>query len=157
MSAAEASVFLADEVTVEEKVDGANLGIAVDAAGQPVVWNRGTVLHPGSHPQFAPLWGWLAQRAVALGTALGGSLALFGEWCVAVHSARYDRLPDWFLAFDVCDVERDEFWSSDRRDALAARLGLATVPRVARDRFSLPALVERVRWTPTSQIGRAHV
>jgi len=65
---------------------------------------------------------------------------LFGEWCYAVHSVRYTRLPDWFLTFDVYDRVSGQFWSVARRDALASTLGLAVVPRLGAGRFDLPQL-----------------
>jgi hypothetical protein len=75
-----------------------------------------------------------------LAAALFPDLMLFGEWCYAVHSVRYTRLPDWFLAFDVFDRACGEFWSAARRDALAAKLNLAVVPRIGAGRFDVPAL-----------------
>ncbi len=68
------------------------------------------------------------------------SLMLFGEWCAARHSLGYDRLPDWFLLFDVYDRSQARFWSAPRRNALAATLGLVTVPRLLVGRFTLPQL-----------------
>src|SRR5690606_7694731 len=47
---------------------------------------------------------------------------------------------DWFLAFDVYDRARGEFWSAARRNALAAELGIAVVPRLGSGRFDLPGL-----------------
>lgn len=76
------------------------------------------------------------------GTAANASavLMLFGEWCAARHSLGYDRLPDWFLLFDVYDRSQGRFWSAPRRNALAAMLGLATVPRLLEGCFTLPQL-----------------
>ena len=65
-----------------------------------------------------------------------GNLILFGEWCYAVHSVVYDRLPDWFLGFDVHDRKAGTFWETARRDALLAELRLHPVPRLAKGRFS---------------------
>jgi hypothetical protein len=65
---------------------------------------------------------------------------LFGEWCYAEHSIRYTRLPDWLLVFDVYDRACGQFWSTERRDHLVAKLGLVTVPRLAAGRFNLPRL-----------------
>jgi hypothetical protein len=53
---------------------------------------------------------------------------LFGEWCAARHSLDYTRLPDWFLLFDVLETTTSRFWSSTRRDALAAQSGLGHHP-----------------------------
>lgn len=137
LSPAEAREFLGREVLVEEKVDGANLGISIGPAGELRAQNRGSYLGTRASPQFQPLWPWLEARRQQLVDALGQNLMLFGEWCFAVHSVRYDALPDWFLAFDVYDKQAGRFWSSARRDALTASLGLARVPVVARGRFTV--------------------
>jgi hypothetical protein len=137
LSPPEVRDFLSGEVLVEEKVDGANLGISVDSTGNLRAQNRGSFLGTRASPQFQPLWPWLEARRERLVEALGENLILFGEWCFAVHSVRYDALPDWFLAFDVYDRASGRFWSAARRDALVERLGLARVPELARGRFTL--------------------
>lgn len=88
-------------------------------------------------PHLAWLSSAPARQGERLVEALGQRLMLFGEWCFAVHSVRYDALPDWFLAFDVYDREAGRFWSAARRDALLDELGLSRVPELARGRFSL--------------------
>lgn len=140
LSTHEAQDFLRRPVVVEEKVDGANIGIAFDSSGSPIIWNRGTTLKTGAHPQFQPLWSWLAEHRADLAAALSERLVLFGEWCFAVHSVRYDSLPDWFLAFDVYEMAADRFWSADRRDTLVRSLGLFSVPVLASGIFDLPKL-----------------
>jgi ATP-dependent RNA circularization protein (DNA/RNA ligase family) len=137
LSPPEVRDFLSAEVLVEEKVDGANLGLSVDPSGHLRAQNRGSFLGTRASPQFQPLWPWLEARRERLVEALGQRLMLFGEWCFAVHSVRYDALPDWFLAFDVYDREAGRFWSAERRDALLDELGLSKVPELARGRFSL--------------------
>src|SRR5207237_8652263 len=92
------------------------------------------------HPQFKPLFRWLEPRRAALADALYPDLMLFGEWCWAVHSVQYTQLPDWFLAFDVYDRSRGEFWSVSRRDELVRSLGLKLVPQLGRGRFGLKDL-----------------
>jgi RNA ligase len=72
-----------------------------------------------------------------LRSALTPNLILFGEWCAAKHSLSYDRLPDWFLLFDVFDRIQQAFWSSTRRNALARIVGLCCVPQIACGRVSL--------------------
>src|SRR5271169_5901162 len=52
----EARAFLDGEVTVEEKVDGANSGFSLDESGALQVQSRGSYWTSGSHPQFQPLW-----------------------------------------------------------------------------------------------------
>lgn len=141
LSPHEVQELLSHEVTVEEKVDGANLGISVDEHGTLRAQSRGAYLSlEAPHGQWKPLKRWLAPRAHALAEALFPDLMLFGEWCYAVHSVRYTRLPDWFLAFDVYDRDRGAFWSAGRRDALATALGLAVVPCLGGGKLDLPRL-----------------
>ncbi|MCZ2110080.1 MAG: RNA ligase family protein [Dehalococcoidia bacterium] len=137
----EADDLLTHDVVVEEKVDGANVGLSLDENGVLRAQNRGSYLSPGhAHPQFVPLFRWLAAREHRLADALFPDLMLFGEWCYAVHSVTYTQLPSWFLLFDVFDRQEQRFWSTGRRDELAARLGLAIVPLLATGRFDLPGL-----------------
>lgn len=138
----EVDALLEGEVVVEEKVDGANIGFSVDGRGSLRVQNRGQYLERAfAHPQFQPLWSWLPGRETDLVDALRPGLILFGEWCYAVHSVEYDRLPDWFLGFDVYDRDVGGFWDTARRDALLADLDLTGVPRLARGRLTLDTLV----------------
>ncbi len=140
-SGEEARVFIDGVVTVEEKVDGANIGFSLDDSGVLRVQSRGNYLARGSHPQFQPLWPWLETRRLALIQALQSDLMLFGEWCFAIHSVPYKRLPDWFLGFDVYDRAAGRFWSNDRRDRWLERLGLVPVSLLAKGRMSMDQLL----------------
>lgn len=151
-SAADVDAFLSGEIIVEEKVDGANLGISVSTAGYLQVQNRGNHIGPGAHPQFQPLWPWLGARKAQFIEVLGEHLLLFGEWCFAVHSVQYDNLPDWFLGFDVYDHREDRFWCVAHRNELFTQLGIHPVPGVAQGRYTLKALEELLYHTP-SQVG----
>ena len=139
--------FLRGPVVVEEKVDGANLGLSVGPDGRIRAQSRGSYLAPGrSHAQWSPLWPWLAARERSLVAALDTNLMLFGEWCYARHSIAYSALPDWFLVFDVFEPSTGIFWSSDRRNTLATEAGLHTVPEVFRGRLTLrevPSVIDK--------------
>jgi hypothetical protein len=141
LSEEEASAFFEADLVVEEKVDGANLGISLSLSGELLAQNRGQYLGRGAHPQFEPLWAWLEMRQSALTAALGDILVIFGEWCFAAHSVPYDSLPDWFLGFDVFDRAERVFWATGRRNELFTRLGLAVVPELARGRFDREGLL----------------
>ena len=137
LSRAEAEDFVRKPVIVEEKVDGANLGISFNAQGSLLAQNRGSLLDRGTRGQFAPLWPWLAVRETLLFDVLGDRFVLFGEWCYACHSIKYTRLPDFFLSFDVFDKQEQQFLSTLRRDEIVGELKLATVPRVCQGVFAL--------------------
>jgi hypothetical protein len=138
LSLAQANEFLSDEVIIEEKVDGANLGLSLDPDGCIRAQSRGNYLAPGrSHAQWNPLWPWLAERRASLEDGLRGGLILFGEWCYARHTVPYDALPDWFLGFDVFDTTNGRFWSVTRRNGWLRDRGLISIPEVKRGRLQL--------------------
>src|ERR1700753_1080340 len=139
----QARTFLSSSVTVEEKIDGANVGFSLDREGRLRVQNRGSFISPDMrNTQFAPLRKWMSERQESLVQTLGQDLILFGEWCYAVHSIRYNQLPDWFLAFDVYDRANNLFWNTARRDRLARRGGLALVPQMAVGKYDLDHLIK---------------
>ncbi|KNE64556.1 hypothetical protein AMAG_09915 [Allomyces macrogynus ATCC 38327] len=125
-------------ITLEEKVDGANLGIAL-VDGKFQVQNRGHLVF-GSEPQFTTVSRWLDQHRERL-MALCDRFVVFGEWCIATHSVRYTRLPDAFIAFDLFDPRAGRFLSRARfaqeieaANALdAAERRIVTVPAVDED------------------------
>lgn len=149
LDAAEARALLEGDVLVEEKLDGANLGLSLSADGQLRAQNRGQYLQEPHAGQFSRLPAWLAQHSEAIRQLLRPELLLFGEWCAARHSLDYAALPDWFLLFDVYDRSRGKFWSSTRRNALAERAGLKRVPQVFSGHTSVRELVQRVHDTPS--------
>ena len=130
MSDEEQQRFLKQDMIVEEKLDGANIGISLDPTGKFRVQNRGSYLIEPYTGQFSRLPSWLAINAECLDKALKKQVILFGEWCAAKHSIEYSSLPDLFLLFDVYDLIEKRFWSAFRRDALATSIGLKTVPKV---------------------------
>jgi len=146
---AEAKALLAGSVLVEEKLDGANLGLSLADDGQLRAQNRGQYLQEPHAGQFSRLPAWLAQHSEAIRSVLHPELLLFGEWCAARHSLDYAVLPDWFLLFDVYDCRSGKFWSSTRRNALAEQAGLKLVPQVFCGHTSVKELIERVQNTPS--------
>ncbi len=137
MSISERDGFLRHILNVEEKVDGANLGISFDAEGNIRSQNRGAYLNIPGTGQWKKLWEWLYPRTETLFENLTDRYILFGEWCYAKHSILYNRLPDWFLGFDIYDKQADRFLSVSRRDALFNKMKIAQVPGIGRGCFTL--------------------
>ncbi len=140
LSPNEASTLLAGEVVVEEKLDGANLGVSINEAGSLRAQNRGQYLQPPFIGQFSRLASWLATHEDRITAALTPNLIAFGEWCAVRHSLDYAALPDWWLLFDIYDRQTGLFWSTARRDDWARKMGVATVSRIDQGKFDLVAL-----------------
>lgn len=140
----EVSALLAGDVVVEEKLDGANIGLSLARDGSLRAQNRGQYLAEPHAGQFARLPAWLALHGDALSSTLTHNLILFGEWCAARHSLDYTALPSWYLLFDVYDRAEGRFWSSLRRNTLASGVGLVTVPQVLHGETTVTALKQLV-------------
>lgn len=153
LSPQEIEALLADEVVIEEKLDGANLGWSLAPDGSLRAQNRGQYLSEPHPAQFGRLPAWLAQHEAGLRAVLQPELIVFGEWCAARHSLDYAALPDWFLVFDVYDRQAGKFWSTSRRNALAAEAGLVTVPQVQRGRVTVAEVERLVRELPSRYRG----
>lgn len=136
LTSREVSNLLSSEVLVEEKLDGANLGISIGPDGNLHVQNRGQYLIESFAGQFSRLTSWIGHHQLALRAQLPRDCILFGEWCAARHTLDYESLPDWFVVFDLYDRTAKKFWSSERRNTLVASLGLSVVPNLYRGKLT---------------------
>ena len=116
--------FLSRLIVVEEKIDGANLGISFEEDGSIILRNRGSALSLPYQGQWKKLPDWLDRHIDSLFDALGTSKVMFGEWCYAKHSIEYTLLPDWFIGFDVFDLTQDRFMASEYRNRVLNQTGI---------------------------------
>lgn len=135
-------------VAMEEKVDGANLGISIDAETlQFKVQNRSHFINSKTHRQFANLDSWLSEHSEGLFKVMGSDpcrYVIFGEWLYATHSIAYTRLPDYFLAFDVYDRKVGKFLSWRERNKCLEGTGIRPVRLIAEDTLNGREDVSRI-------------
>lgn len=123
-------------LTLEEKVDGANMGFSLDFDKKLLVQNRSHYISHAEHAQFKPLKVWLKRHEASLRTLLDRDplfperYILYGEWCVAQHSIAYSRLPSPFLAFDLFDRVTGAFLSRRMLATALAGTGIHQVPLI---------------------------
>jgi hypothetical protein len=116
-------------LVIEEKLDGANAGISFDSQGKLCLQSRGHFLQGGPREKhFALFKQWAASIAHVLWPTLESRFVLFGEWLYAKHTIFYDRLPAYFLEFDVLDTDCNAFLSTARRRELLAELPVVSAP-----------------------------
>jgi ATP-dependent RNA circularization protein (DNA/RNA ligase family) len=114
---------------IEEKLDGSNSGISFDDDGALILQSRGHVLTGGPRErQFDLFKRWASHHVVALREILGRRYLMYGEWLYARHTIAYDRLPHYFLEFDILDRESGEFLVTDARRKLLAGGPVESVP-----------------------------
>jgi hypothetical protein len=115
---------------VEEKLDGANVGLSFTAGGDMLLQSRGHYLGGGRERHFALFKQWASAHEARLLERLEDRYVLYGEWLHAKHSVSYDRLPHWFCEFDIFDRRDGVFLSTPRRHALLAGSPVVSVPVV---------------------------
>ncbi len=112
------NMFFGLKVVVTEKMDGENTTIYAD--GTFHARSVDSVMHP-SRTRIAAL----AARIATIGMPKGWRI--IGENVYAKHSIFYDRLPDYFLVFNIIDENNKALtWSKVKE--WASLLDLHTVP-----------------------------
>ena len=108
-------------LVLEEKIDGANCGISFDCDGRMYLQSRGHFLNGGyGERQFDLFKQWAGMYRAQLWELLGSRYVMYGEWMYAKHTVFYDRLPHYFMEFDILDKETGRFFSTAKRREILA-------------------------------------
>lgn len=141
--------FLHHELFVEEKIDGANMGISI-RNNILCAQNRSHFVSSTYHSQFKFLDKWMAKHADDLWKILESDrYVLYGEWVYAKHSILYKDLPDWFVAFDYYDKLERKFWSRPRLEKLLEGTSIQLIPLIARSTFNSAEQLRALAQTPS--------
>lgn len=126
-------IFSAKKLYVQEKIDGANCGMTY-LDGFPVVRNRTKILRKGqemknpSLKQFASVWNWIHDRRERFVKLIEhGPYSVYGEWMVQQHGMVFDRLPEWFVAYDIYDYEKQHFLDPAVANGILKECGFSVV------------------------------
>lgn len=139
-------------LVLEEKIDGANTGISFDAEGEMHLQCRGHFLTGGAgEKQFALFKQWAATHADSLFDMLEDRYIMYGEWMYAKHTVFYDKLPHYFMEFDVFDRKTGIWLSTAARNSLLDR-SIVKAVLVLDARAYGPDDLEVVK----SNVGRSH-
>ena len=138
-------------LVIEEKIDGANVGISFDPNGELLLQSRGHYLTGGPRErQFSLLKTWASCHQAGLWQHLGSRYVMYGEWMYAKHTVFYDLLPHYFIEFDILDRETRRFLDTPFRQALTDGLPVVSAPVLAEgtttDYPHLPPLVGPSLW-----------
>jgi atypical dual specificity phosphatase len=139
LTPAEAAQFYDGKTVViaEEKIDGANVGISLTENYEPRYQNRSHYVSSGYATQWKALDSWWNDNGWAICQLLEPEVEiLFGEWVWARHSVHYNKLPAYFVAFDIYNKKEGRFVSARVRDQRLDGLGIPVVPRLNERTFS---------------------
>lgn len=123
-------------IAVEEKVDGANVGISFHD-GELYLQSRGHFLRGGGKEREYELFKvWANSKRDELYDILGERYIMYGEWLYRKHKVYYNALSHFFLEFDVFDKDTGEYLDTGSRKALLSNSCIQSVPTLFTGRLS---------------------
>lgn len=120
------SVILNNDIIITEKMDGSNTSLELGGC-----FAR-THSGPPNHPSFDGL----KALHATIQHKLPDGVQLFGEWLFAKHSIAYDKLPSFFMLFNVRSLLDDVWYSWDEVEMWADEIGVPTVPVLFKGKLS---------------------
>ncbi len=118
------TAILGKHVVLEEKVDGSEVSFHFDADANLILRERANNLdlrkRGGGEKVYDGLKDWIGLHQDELFDMIQDRFMIYGMWCLAAHTIFYDRLPDYFLEFDVQDKLTGNFLSTARRRKMFA-------------------------------------
>lgn len=126
LSPAQAAGWLDVGVTVEEKLDGANVSIWWSEEG-PRVASRGGADAMDRGRQLGALRAWAGRHVTAIAELTDDGWALYGEWLWLEHSVAYDALVEPLVVLDLYRSDVGFAPHDERRDRIRAA-GLEAPP-----------------------------
>lgn len=142
---------LSQNLIVEEKLDGANCGMAYDEEGVGQIRNRKHILSKNyfqskrtpAKEQFLSAWGWQTRnkdKFMHLNKLNSGHIAVYGEWVLAIHGIEYDHLPSQFIAYALYSCSHRQFLPSDEARQLLFEAGFDLAREIYKGRSDLVSL-----------------
>ena len=114
LSKEETEILLRKPLVVQEKLDGANVGLFFEGDELKFLSRGGLIEDKKTPEQFKYLKMWAYERYMVLKEILNNRYILFGEWLYFTHTIFYNKLPSYFIAFDLYDKESEKFLSYNK-------------------------------------------
>ena len=129
--------FLSKPIVIEEKIDGANMGISIEAETYKILFqNRSHYVSSSYAAQFKKLDMWRDAHQSELFEILEpGRHILYGEWVYSKHSIHYTKLPGYFVAFDLYDKKTGKFYSREKLENILSQTTIPLIRLVGSGRY----------------------
>ncbi len=134
---ADINEFLTKPIVIEEKIDGANMGISIESETYKILFqNRSHYVTASYAAQFKKLDMWRDAHQSELFEILEpGRHILYGEWVYSKHSIHYTKLPGYFVAFDLYDKKTGKFYSREKLESILAQTTIPLIRLVGKGRY----------------------
>ncbi len=138
LSKLELQNLLSGKVVIEEKMDGANVGIIRHKNGFSLQ-KRGSLVGQSEHEQFGWFHNWANLQNYEKLMRLPINHIVYGELLYAVHTIVYDKLPSYVLIFDVWDGYN--FLNYEKRKEFCEKYEFHMVPLINYGSFTKDQII----------------
>lgn len=123
------SALVGKHLVIEEKMDGANSGLRFSLEEELLLQSRGHYLTGGGMERhFNLMKAWACAHEYDFLKRFGTRYITYGEWMTSKHTVFYDKLPHYFLEFDIWDTEKKYFLDTQSRKAILSGSPIVSVP-----------------------------
>jgi hypothetical protein len=120
----EVQKMLDGQITIEEKLDGANTGIIRHKRGYHLQ-KRGSLMGTGEHDQFTFMGNWARYNEGKL-LEIPMNWIVYTELMFARHLIHYDMLPSYVIVIDIWNGKK--YIDRYEKEKFCSKLGLQIVP-----------------------------
>jgi len=148
LSKKEVKRILGAEVTIEEKLDGANVGIIRHKKGFHLQ-KRGSLVGQSEHEQFGYFHNWSNNQNYDKIMNIPKGYIVYAELVYIVHHIYYNNLPDYFIVTEVWDGKK--YLNRYKKETFCNNYGFYICPLIAQGHFNIDELFD---WMPSeSEFG----
>lgn len=129
LSSHEVQILLEGEVVIEEKIDGGIVGISWDhsAYKHVAIGKHNPIPTNDNSKKFYGFNKWIYDHYEKI-MLIPYGWTIYGEWMRACHNIAYDKLPDYFMGFDIWDGRRYIDYSS--KEVIFKQFGFEMIPAI---------------------------
>lgn len=124
--------ILGVNLVVEEKVDGSCVGIAFDQE-RLILKHRNNEVNG---MEWDLLKKWIKDQEELFYDILENRYIMYGEWLYATHTIYYDKLPHFFLEYDIFDRYKQCFLSTPQRQEILKNTPITSVKCLSQGVFN---------------------
>ncbi len=117
------NTVLGVNLAIEEKVDGSCVGIAFDQK-RLILKHRNNEV---DGMEWDLLKKWIRDKEELFYDILENRYIMYGGWLYATHTIYYDKLPHFFLEYDIFDSTKQYFLSTPQRQEILKNTPIASV------------------------------
>jgi len=117
--------ILKQNVIVQEKIDGINIGVYVDENDKFYLIQKNQILPKSAYSNFQEIITWFQQHQELINKILKGKYALFGEYLIGKSTRK--GLHKWVI-IDAIEISTNKFISYPVLQSLAKSLKLEVTP-----------------------------